>query len=121
MSPMTLSTAAKSTSDFKYGYIEGVEDLEDYRPGGYHPIQIDDRLGPNRRYRIVHKLGHGTFSTAWLAVDDLTSSYVAVKVCTADADPRREVDILAHLSTVTAADSSPRKDAASGMISKMPD
>ncbi|KAK4216721.1 kinase-like domain-containing protein [Rhypophila decipiens] len=95
---MTLSTAARSTSDFKYHYIEDVEDLEDYRPGGYHPIQIDD-------------------------LDDITTSYVAVKVCTADADSRREIDILAHLSlsTVTAADSSPRKDAASGMICKILD
>ncbi|KAM7182579.1 Serine/threonine-protein kinase [Rhypophila sp. PSN 637] len=121
MSPMTLSAAARSTSDFRYGYIEDVEDFENYRPGGYHPIQIDDRLGPNRRYRIVHKLGHGTFSTAWLAVDGRTSKYVAVKVCTADADPQREIDILSHLSTVTAKDNNPIKDAASGMISKILD
>lgn len=27
-----------STSSIEYGYIEGVESLEDYRPGGYHPF-----------------------------------------------------------------------------------
>ncbi|KXJ84751.1 protein kinase, partial [Microdochium bolleyi] len=62
----------------EYGYVDGVEHLSDYRPGGYHPIHIDDRL--DKRYRIVHKLGHGTFSTAWLAVDEKTSKYVAIKV-----------------------------------------
>ncbi|GJC96712.1 SRPK2 bound unphosphorylated [Colletotrichum higginsianum] len=75
----------------EYGHVDGVEHLGDYRPGGYHPIHIDDRL--NERYRVVHKLGHGTFSTAWLAVDENLSKYVAVKVGTADADCT-EVDVL---------------------------
>ncbi|KAK0614608.1 kinase-like domain-containing protein [Immersiella caudata] len=80
---------------FEYQYVEGVEVLEDYRPGGYHPVQIDDRL--HSRYRIIHKLGHGTYSTAWLALDEQTSEYVAVKVGTADAD-KREADILSQIS-----------------------
>lgn len=92
--------SATSASSFEYGYIEDVERLEDYRPGGYHPIRIDDRL--HKRYRIVHKLGHGTFSTAWLALDEQTSKYVAIKVGTADAD-RREADILSQLTTGVAA------------------
>lgn len=45
----------------------------------------------------MHKLGHGTFSTAWLAIDEKTSQYVAIKVGTADAD-RTEVDILSQLA-----------------------
>ncbi|RYC57579.1 hypothetical protein CHU98_g8630 [Xylaria longipes] len=81
-------------SDIEYQYIEDVEDLSAYRPGGYHPIQIDDRL--HNRCRIVHKLGHGTFSTAWLALDEQILKYVAVKVGTVDAD-RREADILSQL------------------------
>ena len=91
-----------STSGIEYGYIEDVERLEDYHPGGYHPIHIDDRL--HKRYRIVHKLGHGTFSTAWLALDQQTSKYIAVKVGTADVE-RREVDILSHLATGVATSS----------------
>ncbi|RMD39203.1 hypothetical protein DV735_g5927, partial [Chaetothyriales sp. CBS 134920] len=91
-----------STSTFEYGYIEGVEWLEDYRPGGYHPIQIDDCL--RDRYRVIHKLGHGAFSTAWLALDEQTSKYVAIKVGTAEAD-RREAEILAQLTTSGAAGS----------------
>ncbi|KAI1427203.1 kinase-like domain-containing protein [Xylaria sp. FL1777] len=89
-----------SPTSFQYGYIEGVEDLEDYKPGGYHPIHIDDRL--HQRYRIVHKLGHGTFSTVWLALDEQTSKYVAVKVGTADADSG-EADILSKLAIRAAA------------------
>lgn len=84
-----------SAPPVEYGYIDGVEHLGDYRLGGYHPIHIDERL--DKRYRIVHKLGHGTFSTAWLAIDEKTSKYVAIKVGTADAD-RTEADILSQLT-----------------------
>ncbi|KAM0237922.1 hypothetical protein ACHAP5_008821 [Fusarium lateritium] len=73
-----------------------VEPIEDYRPGGYHPIQINDSLHDDR-YRIVHKLGHGSFSTAWLALDQKALAYVAVKVGTADAD-KHEADVLCRLA-----------------------
>ncbi|GKT64161.1 hypothetical protein ColTof4_06537 [Colletotrichum tofieldiae] len=79
----------------EYGYVDGVEHLGDYRLGGYHPIKIDDRL--NERYRVVHKLGHGTFSTVWLAVDEKLSKYVAVKVGTADAGCA-ELDVLSQFT-----------------------
>ncbi|KAK6223598.1 hypothetical protein QIS74_03542 [Colletotrichum tabaci] len=85
------SAVSEPALPVEYGYVDGVEHLGDYRPGGYHPIHIDDRL--NERYRVVHKLGHGTFSTAWLAVDEILSKYVAVKVGTADGDCT-EVDVL---------------------------
>ncbi|KAF2766562.1 kinase-like protein [Teratosphaeria nubilosa] len=44
------------------------EPLERYRKGGYHPIRIGD-LVHNGRYRIVHKLGWGGYSTVWAARD----------------------------------------------------
>lgn len=78
-----------------YGPLEGVEKLEDYRPGGYHPVEIGNVF--HGRYRIVHKLGHGSYSTAWLARDEKSWRYVAVKVCTADSNPK-EMDILASLT-----------------------
>lgn len=90
------SQKAMSMPSVRYKYIEEVEVLEDYQPGGYHPVQINDTLH-NDRYQIVHKLGHGTFSTAWLALDRNSSTYVAVKVGTADAD-KGEVDILSRLA-----------------------
>ncbi|KAG6175683.1 hypothetical protein E4U27_005980 [Claviceps purpurea] len=79
----------------KYQVIEDVENLNRYRLGGYHPIHIDDHL--NERYRIVDKLGHGAYSTVWLAMDEQTTKYVAIKVGTSDAD-QVEFDILSHMA-----------------------
>ena len=84
-----------STSNSKYQLIEDVETLENYQPGGYHPVQINDRL--HNQYRVVHKLGYGSFSITWLALDEKSSKYVAVKVGIAE-DDRREVDILSKLA-----------------------
>ncbi|KAL9947492.1 hypothetical protein D7B24_002485 [Verticillium nonalfalfae] len=84
-----------STFNVEYGYIDGVEDLSQYRPEGYHAVQIDDRL--HERYRIIHKLGHGTFASVWLAADERSSSYTAVKLGTADADGQEE-EILSQLT-----------------------
>ncbi|KAL4893481.1 kinase-like domain-containing protein [Aspergillus ambiguus] len=68
-----------------YGPIEGVERLEGYRPGDYHPIQIGDRF--HGRYRIVHKLGHGSYSTLWLTRDEQAQRYTP-----------HEFDILSNLT-----------------------
>jgi hypothetical protein len=68
-----------------YEPIEGVEKLESYRAGGYHTITIGDRI--HSRYQVVQKLGHGTYSTIWLARDQKHNRYVAIKVCTADSNP----------------------------------
>lgn len=40
---------------------------ERYRPGGLHPVQLGDVLG--QRYCVLRKLGNGSYSTVWLAVD----------------------------------------------------
>ncbi|KAL4932046.1 kinase-like domain-containing protein [Aspergillus undulatus] len=40
-----------------------------------------------------HKLGHGSYSTTWLAQDEISEKYVAVKVCTADSNPL-EIDVI---------------------------
>jgi serine/threonine-protein kinase SRPK3 len=45
-----------------------VEDVNEYRPGGYYPIQLGQSLR-NRRYLILRKLGYGSYSTVWLARD----------------------------------------------------
>jgi hypothetical protein len=53
---------------------EEEEDLEDYRPGGYHPVRIGDDFNDGR-YTIVRKLGWGHFSTVWIIrFDDLESN-----------------------------------------------
>jgi serine/threonine-protein kinase SRPK3 len=74
-------------------HIDGLENIESYCPGGYHPVSIGDTLN-NRRYRVVHKLGTGASATAWLARDTLANesfsrvgALVCLKVMTADASP----------------------------------
>ncbi|EQL36119.1 CMGC/SRPK protein kinase [Blastomyces dermatitidis ATCC 26199] len=82
---------------YEYKCIYGVEHLEKYEPGGYHPLMIGDIL--HNRYKIVTKLGFGGFSTVWLALDTQKKQYVALKVGVADQDqPRHESEILHKLS-----------------------
>lgn len=85
----THGTSESQSSSIKpgktqYRLIEYVEDLERYRPGGYHPLKVGDGLDDGR-YRLVDKLGYGGYSTIWLARDLHMARYVAVKVITADA------------------------------------
>ncbi|KAM5431951.1 hypothetical protein McanMca71_005922 [Microsporum canis] len=89
-----MSTIEK-VSRVQYEYIEDIERLERYQLGGYHPILIGDIL--KDRYQVVHKLGHGTFSTIWLSQDIQQTTYVAVKVCTGDSSPH-EADLLYDIS-----------------------
>lgn len=58
--------------------------IEQYRPGKFHPIHLGDLLD-EARYRIIRKLGYGSFSTVWLAQDEQSKGYVALKILTADA------------------------------------
>lgn len=79
---------------WEYVPLEDVERLEDYRSGGHHPVMIGDVL--HGRYKVVHKLGYGTFSITWLALDEQVGGYVAVKVGTAESNIR-EVDTVSTL------------------------
>ncbi|KAM7195418.1 Protein kinase-like domain containing protein [Rhypophila sp. PSN 637] len=60
------------------------EDEQDYRPGGLHPVHLGDCLGPEGRYRVVHKLGFGGHGTVWLCHDRIESRWRAVKILSAD-------------------------------------
>ena len=62
----------------KYNWINGVERLENYLPGGHHQVMIDDLL--HGGYRVVDKLGFGGYSTIWLCKDNKQERYVAVNV-----------------------------------------
>ncbi|KAM0558376.1 hypothetical protein ACHAPJ_005070 [Fusarium lateritium] len=67
-----------------------LEHLEDYEPGGHHPIHLRDTLGEHGRYHVIHKLGNGGFANVWLCRDMRaagTGRYVAVKVLIADVSP----------------------------------
>ena len=80
--------------------LDDVEDIEEYRPGGFHPVHIGDVFA-KLRYRVLHKLGYGGFSTVWLARDHHLNRYVVVKIFTAEASKKNsnELQILDHLRT----------------------
>lgn len=67
------------TSDPASEGEEEEEDFEDYCPGGYHPVKLNETY-KNGRYVTVRKLGWGHFSTVWLAFDQVKKRHVALKV-----------------------------------------
>ncbi|KAL2839466.1 hypothetical protein BJX68DRAFT_247849 [Aspergillus pseudodeflectus] len=78
-----LSSTMTEDEPIAYNWIRGVESIERYTPGGYHPVMVGDTL--HKRYRIVDKLGSGGYSTVWLAHDDKLDEYVAPK-CSSPRD-----------------------------------
>ncbi|KAF8540837.1 hypothetical protein BDD12DRAFT_554457 [Trichophaea hybrida] len=99
---MSPASAKSSTAD---GDIFNLETYRRYRPGGFHPLHIDDELHQGR-YRILHLLGRGTFAGVWLAenwyyksiqASHLSSAppvrYVAIKIMTT-AEKSSESQIL---------------------------
>lgn len=62
------ATAALKPWDF-YFSPEDAEAVERYQYGGYHPVHLGERYEGKERYKILHKLGCGSYSTVWLARD----------------------------------------------------
>uniref|UniRef100_L2GDW7 Protein kinase domain-containing protein n=1 Tax=Colletotrichum fructicola (strain Nara gc5) TaxID=1213859 RepID=L2GDW7_COLFN len=60
-----------------------------YQEGILHPVQLGDQLSDGR-YTIINKLGNGSFSTVWLAHDEVLSRKVAINIACAEA--QRESD-----------------------------
>jgi serine/threonine protein kinase len=86
------------------------EDVEKYQRGGFHPVHLGDVY--DGRYRVVHKLGAGGFSTVWLARDDTEHSWVALKIVVADYST--SVSTKSQLSFHAA--SQPTSDAVFGFV-----
>ncbi|KAK9360363.1 hypothetical protein V1504DRAFT_455180 [Lipomyces starkeyi] len=55
-----------------------------YRSGGFHPVSVGDSFCGGR-YRVLHKLEFGGFSTVWLARDERSHLLVSLKIMTAEA------------------------------------
>ena len=86
-----------SSRKYQPGVVDNVEDLEQYKVGGFHPIHIGDTLDSGR-YRVVHKLGFGGFATVWLGRDQDLNRYVALKILVADfSKDCSELKMLLHL------------------------
>ncbi|KAL8916565.1 MAG: hypothetical protein Q9208_008436 [Pyrenodesmia sp. 3 TL-2023] len=96
-------TEERSFHEHAFHWHEFVENLERYHYGGYHPVQIGDQYSEGR-YRIVHKLGFGSYSTVWLARDSKSNRYVALKIVIAEAsEASTESNVLRHLNNFTKA------------------
>ena len=54
----------------------------------YYPIRVGEVV--NQRYSIEHKIGHGGFSTVWMAHDLQTKRDVALKIMTSGAGEDHE-------------------------------
>ena len=63
--------------------VGNTEEVEDYKPGGFHPVHLGDRYDDGR-YTIVNKLGAGGYATVWLARDEQSQKWVALKITKAD-------------------------------------
>ncbi|KAJ5876804.1 hypothetical protein N7455_000269 [Penicillium solitum] len=73
--------------------------VEDYRPGGYRPVVLGDVF--NNQYKVIRKLGEGSYSTVWLARDQKNSGYVALKILVSEiSGSTTELRILRHITQV---------------------
>ncbi|PQE22869.1 serine threonine kinase AGC family protein [Rutstroemia sp. NJR-2017a BBW] len=59
--------------------VQPHEPLENYCPGGYHPITLGDVLHDGR-YKVTDKLGYGSYSTVWLIRDLQENTWASLKI-----------------------------------------
>lgn len=86
--PKTPSTEPSAEPEEEIEYedmsrIEGIEHVERYNKGGYHPVHIGEIL--DNRFEVVHRLGSGGFGIVWLCRDLKLDKWRAVKVLAADS------------------------------------
>ncbi|OAA57871.1 serine/threonine-protein kinase SRPK3 [Niveomyces insectorum RCEF 264] len=97
-SPPTPPSRQPEDSERRFKTItKPCEWVEDYHPGGLHPVDLGD-VFKEGQYKVIRKLGEGSFSNVWLARD---TKYVSLKILVANVtDPTNEIRILRFLSTV---------------------
>jgi len=49
--------------------LSHLEDIANYRPGGFCPLHIGQKVGPDDRFTILNKLGAGSYGCVWLVED----------------------------------------------------
>ncbi|EWY99945.1 CMGC protein kinase [Fusarium oxysporum NRRL 32931] len=86
-------------SDDEFEVEEVSEDPQRYLEGLYYPIHIGETLA--NQYRIEHKLGHGGFSTVWMAYDILGKKDVALKIMTPEDSNEHEYQIQTEIARDT--------------------
>ncbi|KAJ5432360.1 uncharacterized protein N7458_011516 [Penicillium daleae] len=104
-SPPPTPTSRSATDDerrFKTITLP-CELVEDYRPGGYHPVVLGGAF-KNGRYKVIRKLGEGSYSTVWLAHDLHKNGHVALKILVSQiSESTSELRILRHIDQVAPA------------------
>ena len=70
-----MSNRTLSPDAFYWFCDDDSEDITRYRLGEYHPVKLGDcfsTIPPSSsmpRYRVLQKLGYGSYATIWLARD----------------------------------------------------
>ncbi|KAF5568686.1 CMGC kinase [Fusarium napiforme] len=71
------------------------EDINLYPRGFCYPISIGEII--IERYRIIHKLGHGAFSTVWMAHGIIENKDVALKILTLGNSNERDYQMQSEI------------------------
>ena len=75
-----------------YPFVTGRQYEDGYGPGGYLAIGLGEVF--LERYKVVHKLGHGTSSTTWLCRDIWAKAWRALRVLTDEASTDNPYKVL---------------------------
>jgi hypothetical protein len=65
-----------------YACLEMVDEVNRYKPGGFHPVLIGDIL--DSRFKVVNKLGCSVEATMWLCRDGTRGKWRAIKIYAAE-------------------------------------
>ncbi|KAI0841695.1 kinase-like protein [Hypoxylon sp. FL0890] len=94
-----MSPSEYSPTPYRTPGVYDIEEVQKYVVGGYHPVNIGDWLSAgDRRYRVIHKLGSGGFSTVWWVQSSVDQRYYALKVMCADSGDDQELETMHKLS-----------------------
>lgn len=99
--PSNISTSSTSSSPSPIGEESEDEGSEFYKPGGYHPVHVNEIY--NGRYKVIRKLGWGHYSTVWEVIDTKSppDAYAMKVVKSAKNYTRAALDEIKILSTIT--------------------
>ncbi|KAI5886663.1 kinase-like protein [Schizophyllum commune H4-8] len=102
--PEAMSTLPSplEPDDFQIDSMGTTEDMIRYSPGGYHPVTLGNILHGNAgAYRVMHKLGFGSYATVWLAQRTGPSAeFVALKITTSENQGSTEADMLTEVARI---------------------
>ncbi|KAH1510622.1 hypothetical protein KXX18_000564, partial [Aspergillus fumigatus] len=100
--PPTPPSRALTDNEWRFKTITlPCEWVEDYRPGGYHPVVLGDVFNDGQ-FKVIRKLGEGSYSTVWLARD---LKYVARKIPVSEiSGVTAELRIIRHLTEIAPAE-----------------